>query len=358
MREFKELWSNKYDPQGKINITVFFTNIFLIMCHVFLMVMYCIIGHRFMIGVNVLSLFVYIFYTFQCYKNIERYMGVVFLEMWLHQICAILSFGWTPCFQNWSFGMIAAYFLPAFSNENQGKFKRPFFFAFLIIITYFMLATIPPLMDISITVDLGIYMNSVLFFANNLIVFISITLFCLFYTNRHNRKEMELSRKADYDELTELYNRHAINELSKRIIQEAKDNKSSYNVAILDVDFFKKINDQYGHNSGDLVLKKVALILKAAILNKMIVGRWGGEEFVIISSGEIQYKKFTDMLENLRLRISKTIFKCERDENIGITISIGAANVKKDVDFNSAIKVADERLYKAKESGRNKLIKK
>jgi len=358
MREFKELWSNKYDPQGKINITVFFTNIFLIMCHVFLMVMYCIIGHRFMIGVNVLSLFVYVFYTFHCYKNIERYMGVVFLEMWLHQICAILSFGWTPCFQNWSFGMIAAYFLPAFSNENEGNFKRPFFFAFLIIITYFMLAIIPPLMDISITVDLGTNMNSVLFIANNLIVFISITLFCLFYTNRHNRKEMELSRKADYDELTELYNRHAINELSKRIIQEAKDNKSSYNVAILDVDFFKKINDQYGHNSGDLVLKKVALILKAAILNKMIVGRWGGEEFVIISSGEIQYKKFTDMLENLRLRISKTIFKGERDENIGITISIGAANVKKDVDFNSAIKVADERLYKAKESGRNKLIKK
>lgn len=358
MNQIVELWKRKSDPQGRINITVFFVNLFLLLCHIFLMVVYVMVGHKIMIIVNTVSLLIYFASMFLCYKNIERYMGVAFLEIWVHLIFAILSFGWRPCFQNWCFGMIVAYFLPSFSSTKMKINKKSFFFTFIIIFTYFFLATFPPLVNIDIFMELDLVTISILFIANNLFTFFTIMMFAHFYTSKSNRKEIELSRKADYDELTGLYNRYALNELSKRYITQAEKNDQPFNVAIMDIDFFKKINDQYGHTSGDLVLKKFAIILKSSTMGKMTAGRWGGEEFIVMGSSDIPYKKFTDTLENLRRRVSKTIFKGENNENIGITISIGAASIKDPTDINDAVQVADERLYKAKETGRNKLIKK
>ena len=356
MNELKELWAKKYEKQGRINITVFFVNIFLLLCHVFLMIMYVIIGHKFMIYVNIGSLLVYVFSIPGCYKKIDRYMGIAFLEIWIHLICGILSFGWTPCYQNWCFGIIAAYFLPAFSSNNNSK-HRPLFYSIIVIFTYFFLATFYPLINLDITVELNIYMNSILFIANNMFVFITIALFALFYTSNRDRKELELSRKADYDQLTELYNRRAINQLSDQIIKTSKETKKSYYIAILDIDFFKKVNDTYGHNAGDIVLKKVASIIKAFSIRGIIPGRWGGEEFVMLAPHTMKYKDFIKTLEILRIKISEVKFDINDNKKINITVSIGAAEIKNYRSLEESIKKADERLYKAKQTGRNKLVK-
>ena len=354
--ELKKLWLNKHDFQGRIDITVFFVNIFLFICHLFLMFIYIVIGHKFMICVASGSLLIYILCTFRCYKNVEKYMGVAFLELWIHLICGILSFGWTPCYQNWCFAMVVAYFLPAFS-ANKSLTKRPFFFAFLIMASYFLLATGYPLLHLSITRQLDIYTYSVLFIANNSFVFFSITLFALFYTSTNNRKQRELSRKAEYDELTDLYNRHALNELGAELIELAKENNEPYYVAILDIDFFKNINDTYGHSSGDLVLKKIASIIRSFSVRGIVPGRWGGEEFVLIAPHNINYNDFTNLLEKLRIKVSETNFEIENQEKIKLTISIGSAKIKKYDNIEDAIGKADINLYKAKEKGRNKLVK-
>lgn len=356
MERLKELWSKKYEKQGRINITVFFVNIFLLLCHVFFMIMYIILNHKFMIFFSAISLLVYVFSIFSCYKNIERYMGIAFLEIWIHMMFGILSFGWTPCYQNWCFGMIVAYFLPAFNSNNSSK-HRPFFYAFIIMFTYFLLATCYPFIDLSIKIELSNTMNTILFIANNLFVFITITLFALFYTSNRERKELELSRKADYDQLTELYNRHAIVQLSDQLIKMAKETKKSYYVAILDIDFFKKVNDTYGHNAGDIVLKKVASIIKAFSIRGIIPARWGGEEFVMLAPHNMKYKDFTKTLEILRIKISEVKFDVGNDTKINITISIGAAEIKKYTSLEESIKKADAKLYKAKQTGRNKLVK-
>ena len=356
MERLKELWSKKYEKQGRINITVFFVNIFLLLCHVFFMIMYIIINHKFMICVNIISLLVYIFSIFSCYKNIERYMGIAFLEIWMHLICAILSFGWTPCYQNWCFGIIVAYFLPAF-NPNSSSKHKPFFYSFIIMFTYFFLSISHPIINLSIRTELSSNMNTILFIANNLFAFIIITLFALFYTSNRDRKELELSRKADYDQLTELYNRHAIVQLSDQLIKMTKEIKKSYYVAILDIDFFKKVNDTYGHNAGDIVLKKVASIIKAFSIRGIIPGRWGGEEFVMLSPHNMKYKDFLKTLEILRIKISEVKFDIGNDTKINITISIGAAEIKKYSSLEESIKKADAKLYKAKQTGRNKLVK-
>ena len=283
-------------------------------------------------------------------------MGVAFLEIWVHLILGILSFGWTPCYQNWCFGMIVAYFLPAF-DSNKVSIKRPFLYAFVIMVTYFIMVISFQLIDFKIAVELDQITKSILFIANNLFVFITITLFALFYTSRSNRKEIELSKKAEYDELTDLYNRHAINQLGNNLIDLAKENKESYYVAILDIDHFKKINDHYGHPSGDLVLKKIASTIRSFSIRGIIPGRWGEEEFVMIAPHNIKYEEFTKILEDLRVKISETKFIIENGKKINLTISIGSTKIKEYKSIEEAISKADINLYKAKENGRNKLIK-
>ena len=155
MSEIKRLWLNKHTPQGRIDITVFFVNIFLLICHLFLMGVYIVIKHKPMIYINIISLVLYTFYIFKCYRNVERYMGISFLEIWIHLIGGILSFGWRPCYQNWCFAMIVAYFLPAFSPNKS--VKRSFIFAFLIIFTYFFMATFYPLVHFKFTTELDLY---------------------------------------------------------------------------------------------------------------------------------------------------------------------------------------------------------
>ena len=357
IEELKELWTNKYEQQGRIDITIFFVNIFVLLCHTFFMIMYIIIGHKFMIIYSAVTLLYYIYSIPNCYKNIERYMGITFLEIWVQLICGVLSFGWTPCYQNWSFGMIVAYFLPVFNKDNKFSKQRPLYYALMIIFSFFFLATFFPLVNLKMTMELNIYMNSILFIANNLFVFIAIMLFTIFYTTNNDRRERKLSRKADYDELTNLYNRHALNEIGNSIINEAKANKKSYSVAILDIDHFKKINDKYGHASGDLVLKRLANIMKIYSDKGITCGRWGGEEFIMIAPHHMRYSTFTKTLEDMRIKISEIKFNLENNDKINITISIGASKLRKYKDLDTAVSAADVNLYEAKETGRNRLVK-
>lgn len=356
MNFIKELWNNKNNQKGIIDITIFFINLFLLICHVLLMFIYIIIGHKFMILVNIISTLIYISQIKACFKNQKAYVHITFIEIWTHMIFAILSFGWTASFQNWSFALIAAYYLPL-SNVNSNKKTKlqSILFTLIIIITYYVISILIHIVNIPIAVTLSDTMNRILFTMNNLTSFITITMLAIFYTNLAKRKEYELTKKADYDELTDLYNRNAIIEISENLNEAISNEKDKYNIAIIDIDFFKNVNDKHGHNSGDMVLQELAQILKS-YHKELIPARWGGEEFVILSTVNIKYNEFKNLMEDLRIKVSKSKFKIEKNKNINITISIGTAKVKRKQNINDALKEADERLYKAKKSGRNKVI--
>lgn len=355
MNVLKELWNKRHTPKGRVDITFFFGNIFLLFCHLLLMIIYIIIGHGCMIGINIISTVVYLLQIKSCYKRTDIFVPLAFFDIWLHMIFAVLSFGWTPCFQNWAFALIAAYFLPTYSFDEEKKSKlQSIIFTVIIIVTYFILSILIHVANIPIAVTLSSNMNRVLFTINNLFAFIAITMFAIFYTSSSKRKQYELTRKADYDELTDLYNRHAITQLSRSLVGEETSRKK-YNAAIIDIDFFKLVNDKYGHNSGDMVLKEIAKILKSHN-KKIIPSRWGGEEFVVISTTEVPYAEFKKLMESLRVKISKHKFEIVDKKNINITVSIGITKVKKNDILNDAIKVADKNLYKAKKAGRNRVI--
>ena len=353
----KELWVNKKDANSRKELTVFFINIFLILVHLFLMVVYIYIKHNFMIVVNAFSLLYYFVFLFRCVRCVDYYIGITFLEIWLHMIFATLSFGWSPCFQSWGYAILTASFLPAFNSENHVRDnKKALFFALVVILTYFGLRLFVVSIDLKIMYPLSDFITNLLFVVNNLISFFTIIMFAYFYTSTRNRKETELTRKADFDELTNLYNRYSINQIGYKIIEDAKNNNKPYSVAILDIDFFKSVNDKYGHASGDMVLSELADILKNYSHGKIVTGRWGGEEFVILAPCNVRYFEFNDILKRLKNKINKHKFVIENDQVINLTVSIGASAIYDYQSLEKAISIADNNLYKAKNTGRNKIV--
>ena len=167
----------------------------------------------------------------------------------------------------------------------------------------------------------------------------------------------EINRLIVIDELTKCYNRRYINEKLPTDIESAKANKLPLSIAMIDIDYFKLINDKYGHLLGDLVLKDITNVIKNNIRGKSDwIARYGGEEFLILfkdSSKEDAY----NLSKRIKSVVENSIFKYD-DIEINITISIGIASLSSEIDdMDKLIRKADENLYKAKRSGRNYIIK-
>lgn len=160
----------------------------------------------------------------------------------------------------------------------------------------------------------------------------------------------ELKKRAITDELTGLFNRRHILGLLEIEIEKASRYNRDLSVIMIDIDFFKRVNDEHGHQFGDKVLKIISCILEQNTRNIDFVGRYGGEEFLIILP-ETDLKKAYTAAEKLRKKIKNTKIKFLKS---GITISCGAAQFEGDLS-HQLIKRADDLLYKAKANGRDRV---
>ncbi|NVK23949.1 MAG: GGDEF domain-containing protein [Gammaproteobacteria bacterium] len=184
------------------------------------------------------------------------------------------------------------------------------------------------------------------------ILFAVITFFVTLLLRKNQKLRKDLKLLATTDELTQLYNRRKImSELSKRFI-DFKTTDSPLYVAIFDLDLFKNINDSHGHNMGDEVLKAVAECAKANIGEDNYIGRYGGEEFlVVLTSGD--YETNHARLDKLRVAVSELTI---RHLSYPVTISIGLSEATQQDEFQTdVIHRADKALYEAKKAGRNQL---
>lgn len=173
--------------------------------------------------------------------------------------------------------------------------------------------------------------------------------------------QIKLSAIKDF--LTGLYNRRYFFEEGKRMIRSASENNRHLCCAILDIDYFKYFNDTFGHDVGDLLLKKLAEVLKSFINEDSLVARLGGEEFCMLIPSS--YKKTVDSFESfkayieeqlniLRKSIRNTKIKLDDNQELAVTVSIGAS-FNTNTDFSEMLKTADEKLYSSKNNGRNKV---
>ncbi|MBN2038843.1 MAG: GGDEF domain-containing protein [Spirochaetes bacterium] len=163
----------------------------------------------------------------------------------------------------------------------------------------------------------------------------------------------ELEEMAMMDNLTRLANRNYIEKEMSLRLEENKRYDVPFGIIFLDIDHFKKFNDTYGHDVGDLVLKYVAETLVKNSRPFDVIGRWGGEEFIgIMRNIEGEYLKI--FADRLRMLIESSYIK--QDENIlQVTVSMGVTNVHIDDNIKSIIKRADNLLYKSKNNGRNRI---
>ena len=165
----------------------------------------------------------------------------------------------------------------------------------------------------------------------------------------------ELNAISRTDPLTLLSNRRGVLEKCNNEQLRLRRYDIAYSMILCDLDFFKKVNDENGHDAGDYILVNVAKILKGSVRSIDDVSRWGGEEFLIIlpESGLEGAKKVG---EKIRASIESSVFNFAGKE-LKITMSLGVVcHSNKENNFEELIKIADEFLYKAKESGRNIVI--
>jgi len=166
----------------------------------------------------------------------------------------------------------------------------------------------------------------------------------------------ELQLMASTDAMSGLYNRRYFSDISEEILSLAQRNKTPLSVLMIDIDYFKNINDTYGHKTGDEVIVAFASVLKESARKSDVICRWGGEEFVLllpqtdIEGARAIGEKIRETIANLELLLHSHVIK--------VTVSIGAAQVNYAVSnaMEHAINQADEVLYHAKRSGRNKVM--
>ncbi len=167
----------------------------------------------------------------------------------------------------------------------------------------------------------------------------------------------EAMEVSQVDPLTQLYNRrHYDEQLPKAIVRAALE-KSPLCLAVADIDHFKRINDTFGHQIGDGVLKMFADLLSKNVKGRDLVARYGGEEFVVVFE-ETSPKDAFSILEKIRVKLELTTLKVRKtSEMIGnITASFGLTNLEEGDDPDSLFERADALLYEAKQTGRNKII--
>ena len=246
-------------------------------------------------------------------------------------------------------GMVAViFFMLPYSNRKKHVYQLIGAVLAVAIsqISFFEYSIYPELMD-------KVLLHSSFVRGMNLII----TLFSLFYLTNLYLVELRTTReKLDYnsnhDMLTGLYNRRFFEGIMKRSKEEKE---TSFSVAMLDVDDFKKINDTYGHETGDRVLATVSKCIESCLPQDAVAVRWGGEEFVLYLP-QVDTAQALDVLDTFRTKLSEQAIY-HNDTRVSITVTIGLCTGDSIADYEEYLRQADEKLYWGKKHGKNQIVK-
>lgn len=168
-------------------------------------------------------------------------------------------------------------------------------------------------------------------------------------------ESVDSKRAMEKDYLTGVLTKAEITNLAINTVDVKKT--GNVTISIIDIDYFKKVNDVYGHMKGDEVLRKVARIIQNEVREDGLVGRFGGDEFLVIFYNAYDMEDMRERLRSIKNSVASSFVKADSGEDISITLSIGCAAYPKDADnYEDLFFLADFALYRAKEKGRNRYI--
>lgn len=184
---------------------------------------------------------------------------------------------------------------------------------------------------------------------------ISYSFYLKFASNEHKilKYAKKLEKLATMDPLTQLTNRRGMMNHLEGFVSDSS-NQAQLSLAISDIDFFKKVNDTYGHDAGDYVLVELGKMFREFMKDKGWIARWGGEEFLFAfegSNGDFAFEQLTKLKYSIERK--ELIYK---DYNFRVTMTFGLEEYDSSLGINETIKNADNKLYQGKESGRNRIV--
>ena len=327
----------------------------MIVAHSLFLAIFAVTHVRIMLIVNIFSLLIYA----ACLQLIKKrylsaYTVVVFLEISIHMFLAALCLGWDYGFQLYFLVCVPVifytdYFAVKLGHRHVHGVTLSAVSALLYFVTLFYVRYHEPLY----LLDEGIAFGMLA--VNSLGVITFTTVFLAALARTATNTEAELERQATHDRLTGMANRNYLIE-QLRVLYETVHLKD-YWLAIMDIDDFKGINDAYGHNCGDYVLKTVARLLQKNS-GGMISCRWGGEEFLLVGREgltESGAQSSREVLERIRREVEENDFLYE-GKKIKLTITIGMASHVDEQTIDEWINIADMKLYSGKHSGKNRLV--
>ena len=343
------------------------TNVSLLLVHIFLLFFFYFQNVRFMAYFNVGSLIFYVLAIFILKKRkLFAYIALTLLEVLAHLSAATICIGWDAGFAMYTMPIVfISFYLRYIFNDSRFLRKLPQVSSFVSAIVFLVLRIVTYRMKALYIVKPEI--RDITYLVNCAVIFGFIILCMYAYTSLVMNREVNLHERADYDELTQVYNRHKMRDILDHANMAEQTENAGFSTTILDIDDFKKVNDTYGHDAGDYVLRTITEFMKhrAHVMESMAehhimhIGRWGGEEFLIVQEYDLELdnwrQKCVDNIESLLHEIRNYKFTY-MGEHFDITMTAGIAFHLPGEPISVTINRADQFLYNGKESGKNKLV--
>ncbi|MCR4792073.1 MAG: GGDEF domain-containing protein [Lachnospiraceae bacterium] len=334
--------------------------VFIIGVHVFMMFMYHIMGVWELSLYNVIATAYYSY----CYSvvregRVSRGYLLTFLEIIFQMVLTTIVIGWEAGFYTYVIAIIPLYYyISMFVMKNGDRIFRPMVWSLLTFITILAAYTIGQIFEPMEQLSL---VQGSFAFVFNLLLSVQLIIWMSHFFVLGYKKSLDtladqnanLDLEASIDPLTKLYNRRTMETALDAALAEAKKSGALFSLVMADIDFFKKINDTYGHDCGDVALVGVSEILKACVRDGDTVCRWGGEEFLLLVKGNRSVA--TTVAERIRSRIENNIVEYEGNQ-IRFTMTLGVSTYAPGYSLEKLVTQADENLYFGKEHGRNQVV--
>ena len=337
-----------------------FLSIAVIVVHVMMVFLFHIMG---VWQLSLYNIIVTAYYSY-CYTTVREgkvRLGYIltFIEIIVQMVFTTMIVGWSVGFYAYVIALIPLYYyINMFLGRGSDHPFTPFIWSMItfgiFLGTFFFSLNSSPVRDLEMYQKVTVFIfNS--FFAFQLIIWMSHFLVLGYKRSLHDmaEKNASLDAAAGQDPLTKLFNRRTMEENLDKALEEAKTNGTIFSLVMGDIDFFKKINDTYGHDCGDVALVAVADILKACVRDGDYVCRWGGEEFLLLITGNRGVA--TTVAERIRSRIENNVVEFSGNK-IKFTMTLGVSTYAPGYSLEALINQADENLYYGKEHGRNQVV--
>lgn len=333
-------------------------DIVLLIIHILLEAVYIGTDVRIMIAAGLFSIIFYaVMFVLVRLKRYKLYVVLTYIEVLTHCILATYCMGYSCGFQHWAITFMCASFFPLYALNDVTRLKKSSAsLTFCVGLVY---------LGLHFFYSIGIIPNEVPYVShriemalstfNSLVLAIGVFFFTYLFTSRITSVESSYRYQARHDQLTGLYNRYALHEFISDKMNEQNLKSGDFSIAIADIDFFKKVNDTYGHEMGDSVLYIVSENFLAHTDSVCKVGRWGGEEFLFVIMEKDSENKIHEKMESVREDIENLKIPY-KNSFIKLTISAGTTSYQSGDNMDTLLQRADDNLYTAKENGRNCVV--